>query len=313
MVLVSTDKGASVRVSAVAKQLLPILYRGANFSELSEHLRKLHPTARDIDAKLHVFLTQLSNAGLLENSEKKSRVNINSPKIRLLDLDPGAKLIAEGIKSVPRVFSWFMLAALLGLSCLVLLWMIVTGQLPAMTSLVDRFHIAGVAIFVLLVVPLHEFSHAIATRLAGIKAGYLGVVVHNGFVPGPYIETPEIYQLKSKISRFWIPAAGPIIDFLAVGFSGAMILWGPQDPVVQDIFVTLFFISLMFVYFDTNPITPSDGSHMLEALFDDELARVSALSFKRATLSAHKTVAAYRVIASMHLQLAVFLLYLWWS
>src|SRR5206468_11474523 len=64
-------------------------------------------------------------------------------------------------------------------------------------------------------------------------------------------------------------------------------------------------LSGLFVYLDTNPLTPSDGSHMLEALLDDELARASALSRRRAALSTRPVVNTYRLVCVVHFLVAV--------
>ena len=69
-------------------------------------------------------------------------------------------------------------------------------------------------------------------------------------------------------------------------------------------------LSGLFVYLDSNPLTPSDGSHMLEALLDDELARASALSRRPTTLSTRLVINTYRLACIGHFLVAA--LFLGW-
>lgn len=177
----------------------------------------------------------------------------------------------------------------------------------------ESFNLIGFLALFLIVIPIHEAAHAVACRLAGAEVGVAGIIMHGGLIPGPYVETSKAYRLKEKSKRFWIPAAGPLVDWCAAGIVAWIILLSPGlGETAVEALSYLFILCLLFVYFDTNPFTASDGSHMLEALLDDELARKSALSRQQATLSAHSGIKLYRRACVAHLLLAIAILVYWW-
>ena len=79
-------------------------------------------------------------------------------------------------------------------------------------------------------------------------------------------------------------------------------------PAVAEPARFLFLASLLTAVAGTTPLQEGDGSHMLEALLDDELARHSALSRRRSPLSSARSVALYRAAAATHLLLSGVLL-----
>ncbi|MEP7185015.1 MAG: site-2 protease family protein [Rhodanobacter sp.] len=314
IILVSPDDGTSVRMSPVAEELMTLLAQGAHFDQLATKLREKHPTALDLSPKLSGFLGQLARAGLLDNGDKAAPRSWRAPRLVVFHPDRVAALVARGIKLLPTWLTWSLLYLALFIAVLGVAGLIWAGQLPPLSGVVTEFSGWGFAIFVLLVVPLHEASHAIACRLAGAPVGVAGVVMHGWLVPGPFVETSQSYRLRERSKRFWIPAAGPVINLLATGAAAwGLLLIGPRYPDAPAILSYVFLLGAIFIYLDTNPLSPSDGSHMLEAILDDELVRRSALSKKRSRLSARKNVAIYRIACSTHLQASAVLAYFWWT
>jgi len=314
IILVSPLDGTSVRMSPVAEELMTLLAQGAHFDQLATKLREKHPSARDLGSKLTGFLGQLTRAGLLDSGDKAAPRNWRVPRLVLFHPDRAAALVARAIKVLPGWLSWSLWYIALGAAVAGVAGLIWTGQVPPLRGVATGFSAWGLAIFALLVVPLHEASHAIACRLAGAPVGAAGIVMHGWLVPGPFVETSQSYRLSERSGRFWIPAAGPAINLLATGGAAwGLLLVGPEHPQLSAILGYVFLLGAIFVYLDTNPLSPSDGSHMLEALLDDELVRRSALSKKRSRLSARKNVAIYRIASSTHLQGSAVLAYFWWT
>ena len=314
IILVSPVDGTSVRMSPVAEELMTLLAQGALFEQLASKLREKYPTARDHDSKLTGFLGQLAKAGLLDSEAKALPRTWRAPRVVLFHPDRAAALVARWIKVVPAWLGWTVLYGTLLASVVGIVGLIGAGQLPPLRGVVTQFSGWGFALFVLLVVPLHESSHAIACRLAGAPVGAAGIVMHGWLVPGPFVETSQSYRLRERSRRFWIPAAGPAVNLLATGAAAwGLLLIGPHHPYAPAILDYVFLLGAIFVYLDTNPLSPSDGSHMLEAILDDELIRRSALSKKRSRLSAQKNVAIYRIVCSTHLQASAVLAYFWWK
>lgn len=314
ILLISPARPNPVRVSPIAEDLMPQLARGASFEQLADTLKARHPTVVDLDSKLAAFLASLQRAEVLETAPAARTRGWKRPRVVLGNPDRFAAAVAGALARLPgwlgaALLYGALLAAVAGIALLA--W---HGRLPPPSTLWLGFSPGGLAAFALLVVPLHEAAHAIACRLAGAKVGEAGILFHGWVVPGPFVETTAAYRVTRRAARFWIPAAGPAVNLLAAGGIAWSLLWlGERQPALQAVLAFVFVLSAIFVYLDTNPLTPSDGSHMLEALLDDELARRSALSRTRARLSSPRTVAIYRVAATVHLQAGLAVAYLWWQ
>jgi len=293
-------------------ELLPLLAEGADSEALVARLRALYPQARNPASKLKLFLAQLAQAGLLDNLTEQPRAKPSARKIVLGNPDVLAKKFADAFMLFPNWLRTaftvsFVVAACTGIVALFL----DKNNLPHPMRLFDAFSVWGLIAFILIVVPLHEFAHAVACRMSGVPVGHAGILFH-GIMPGPYVETGFFYQIRGKSQRFRVPAAGPLIDLLAAG-TAAWLLILLDSPPLAPALATLFLISMAFVYLDTNPLAPSDGSRMLEALLDDELARRSALSRKRSGLSYWKSVWLYRTAIFFHLTISSLFVWYWWT
>lgn len=307
MVLVEPAEGRSVRVSTAAHDLVPLLVEGASFESLAQRLQERHPRAADVEAKLRRFLGQLDEAGLIGTSEPTRARRAMAPWVSF-DADPLARRLAGPLLRLPAAAGWAMLALLGAAALAAVAVLIARGGLPHPMALFTQFSGLGLLLFIGAVVPLHELAHALACRLAGVPVGDAGLMLHGGLMPGPYVNTSGMYRVARPAPRFWVAAAGPVVDALGVGAAAAWLLADPGNAAAT----TLLLLCTVFVYLDTNPLAPSDGSRMLEALLGDELARRSALTRARARLSHFKTVAWYRIACSLHLQGSAALLVTWW-
>ncbi|ETX12954.1 hypothetical protein OCH239_15155 [Roseivivax halodurans JCM 10272] len=315
-VLVSPEDGRSLRISKPAEALIPLLAAGADKPRLREALADRYPTTPRITRQLDRFLTQLRDAGMLETGTAASAADRFDEKpvakIALVDVGPAAEAVAGAIRSVPPRLAWLALAALVGGAVLCIGLLAFDARMPHPSDFVFDFHVAGVLIYALIGVPLHEFAHAVACRLIGAEVGKAGIVAH-GFTPGPYVETRGVYRIRNRWHRFAVPAAGPATDLVAAGAGAAMVLLAANaDGGLAHAGQTLMLTALLFLAFNTNPFMPSDGSHMVEAVLDDEMARKSALRLRGSPLSDRRDVAFYRAYASSHLQGIACLLWFWW-
>jgi putative peptide zinc metalloprotease protein len=169
-----------------------------------------------------------------------------------------------------------------------------------------------VLIFVLVVIPIHEFAHAVVCRRVGVPVSGAGLILHGGFFPGPYVDTSKAYQLTNRWRRFVIPAAGPFVNLVFAGIVAALLRFAAPPDELVPILHGVLLACLLFVYSDTNPLTASDGSHCIEAGLDDELARHYA--FGRAQAVADPgNVRRYRMITLLHLLLSAALFWTWWQ
>lgn len=308
LLLVSRSSGASVRVSPAAEPLLPMLAQGTTQAALAATLQQRHPLAQDVGAKLQVFLQPLVRSGVVATRESAVRRRRGWAKFELFRPDPLAHWLAQRVLALPQVLRRASLGLLLAMPVAGLLLLVASGRLPPASALVNAFAPGGLLLFALLLVPLHEASHALACRMAGVAVGGGGILLHGGIMPGPYIETTQAYRVAGRWPRFLIPAVGPLVNLLGAG-AAAWLLWLGVGP--QALLTTFFLLCVLFVYLDTNPFGPTDGARMLEALLDDELARRQAWVIKRLREADRRSALIYRRVCVLHLATAALLLYLW--
>jgi putative peptide zinc metalloprotease protein len=307
--LVSPDGSSAIRIGDVGEKLLPLLRRGTNVDMLAAFLQQQHPFARDISVKLDRFLAELDRVGLLATRQRPAeRARTGAKRFALFNPDRLAKRLAEWWDRIPATQSHAVVVVLIVAAAigLVAVWLGDRQRLNPV-GLVRRFEPIGLAVFAFMIVPLHELSHAVACRAAGAPVTAAGIMLHSFVVPGPYVDTTQAYRVAERWRRFWIPATGPLVDLLASGTAAWMVVLTHGNGLVGRVSLYVLLLSGLFVYLDTNPLTPSDGSHMLETLLDDELARVSALSRRRAALSTRSVVNTYRLVCVVHLLVAAFI------
>jgi putative peptide zinc metalloprotease protein len=299
-------------VSAVAGGLVPLLARGASLAELADHLREARPAARNVERRLAAFVASLEAGGLLDGREATDAPaprRRRSRRIRLGNPDRIAARLAGALMRIPRPARRWLSWALVLASCTGIA-LVELGMLwPHAGTGGIGFDPFAVAALLLVVVPLHELAHAVACRAAGAPVSEAGIAIHGGLIPGPYVDTSLAYRVADRWRRFWIPAAGPLIDLIAAGAAAWVVVWTGGAGAVGHAAGFLLVLCLFFLFFDTTPLTASDGSRMLEAGLDDELARRSALIGRRArALSPPPVVAVYRLAGAMHTAVGILLL-----
>jgi Zn-dependent protease len=318
LLLFARRSGQSVRVSPVAVDLLPLLATGSTFQQLSSRLQAAYPRAGDIGGKLDAFLATLGAAGVL----RESAASLATPSVRragnrritLFNPDRLANAVAKLLSQMwpgrcGVTFAWLAaIAAVAAIGTLAYL-----GGLPRLRDMVEHLHWSGVALFFVVVVPIHELAHAVAARLVGVPVSGAGLILHGGFFPGPYVDTSQAYQLSDRWKRFAIPAAGPLVNLTSAGLvAAALVYFDLPQPIVPTLH-GLLLASLLFVFFDTNLLSASDGSHCLEAVLDDELARHYALRPGRAPTSDRSSAVRYRLAVLAYLLISALLFWMWWT
>lgn len=288
--------GQTLRLSAAAAALLPPLTQGSSVAGLVQTMGAAFPNATGLSQKVQGFLAPLERNGMLAVDETGNGgaggARTWPPRHVLLRSSAWLDPFAAALLHVPagvRKASWALLAA----GCALLLWQLQSSGLwPGLKHALMGFDPRGLLIFAGVVL-VHEGAHALACRMAGAPVRAAGIVWHGGMMPGPFVDTSHASYLPSRWARFAIPAAGPMVNLLGAGVCAAMLLRHPEAS-WNEAWRSAFIVCVAFVFFDLNPLVASDGSHMLEAALDDELARQVALRPELATLTSRRTIRAYR-------------------
>ena len=313
LLLFSRRSGHSVRVSPLAMDLLPMLTTGSTFPELQSRLQRAHPRAADVGSKLVTFLTTLRDAGVLTDGTASAPRRAVARKIPLFNPDRLAQVAAWSLRKLLPGWSAIAVALIMTVAAVAAIaWLAQSGGLPRLRDMLEFLDWRGVLLFALIVVPIHEFAHALACRRVGVPVSSAGLILHGGFFPGPYVDTSEAYRLTNRWRRFVIPAAGPFVNLVFAGIVAAVLQFAAPPEQLVPILQGMLFACLLFVYFDTNPLTASDGAHCIEAWLDDELARHYAFGRGQAVAD-RKNVRRYRMITLLHLLLSAALFWIWWQ
>ena len=293
--LLVSPEDVAVRVGAAALDLVPLIREGTSFERLAALLRTRHPAAGDVDAQLAVFLGQLWHAGLLEGAPGARARRSSARRFRLVDPDPLARRIAAAVGLLPAPVRRVALAASIAAAAAALGWVASSGQRPRVSDVAHRFDPYALALFVLVVIPLHELAHAVAARRTGVAVTDIGVLLWKRVFPTPYSDTSGAYRVSGRSARALIAFAGPLVDLWSAGVAAAVAVTAAGEPAHAALYLVV--LCGLAVCFDVNPMFPSDGSRVLEALAGDELLRQRALAPRAAGRARPAAVRAYRAAA----------------
>ncbi len=292
--------GQTMRLSAAAAALLPSLTQGSSLGGLVQTMTSAYPNAQGLSQKVQSFLAPLERNGMLAVDDAGNGGGGKKawpPRHVLMRSSDWLDPLVGALLRVPAPWRKALWAvSLLGAAGL-LFQLQASGLWPGLKQALMAFDLRGLPIFVGVVL-VHEAAHALVCRMAGAPVRAAGIVWHGGMVPGPFVDTSHASFVTSRWARFAIPAAGPTVNLLGAGLCAAMLLARP-DAAWNDAWRSAFIVCVAFVFFDLNPLVASDGSHMLEAALDDELARQVALRPELATLTSRRTVNAYRFACVM--------------
>jgi putative peptide zinc metalloprotease protein len=313
LLLHCSRSGQTLRLSAAATPLVPGLQQGTSVEALVQCLHALHPQAQGVPQKVQAFLAPLAHHGMLAGHETAGPAGgrVWPPRHELLRSDAWLAPLVRCLAGWPAALRRGLWGGGTAAALAALLALLAAGRWPGLQATLTGFDPRGLLIFAAVVLA-HELAHAVACRLAGAPVRSAGVVWHGGVLPGPYVDTSHASYLASRQARFMIPAAGPLVNLAGAGLCAAILLALPADAPAQAAWASAFVLCLAFVWFDLNPLVASDGSHMLEAVLDDELARQVALRAELATLTTPGTIRAYRLACVLWVTLMAGYFRWWW-
>lgn len=303
----------AVRVARTVDVLLSLLRVGARKSELEGALHLSHSNDPDVAQKLDCFLSRLDAIGLLETGGPARHVQARWHRWEFLDINPVAARLDRALNYVPKPVLNVIVGILATLAFVGIAIQVSDAPRPTFNSIFDVTSVWGIAFFLLVVVPVHELAHSVACRAAGVPVGGVGLVLHGGIIPGPFVDTSATYAVADRWLRFRVPIAGPLVDLYVAGAAAWLLLLGSAGALFDAPLVSIMILSTVFLLLDTNPFGPSDGSRALEAILDDELARRSAFGREGTTLSTKRSIWSYRFASALYICIVMLLVGVLWS
>jgi putative peptide zinc metalloprotease protein len=264
--------GAYHRVSRSGGVLLAHLDGAHSVDDLT---RLADPTGADLTRRtqfrtqLDGFLDHLDRSGLLAGSEppaptaeKRAKTSRMMPRVvvsRSLPrlLEPLAARLRGGLAPV---LAWIAAAlAVAGFAAGFGVLFTHGGVSVPRSGL--AFALAAVLQLVLIL--LHESSHALVAQVLKVPVRGLGFAMLFWFMPVAYVDRTDAYRLRGRRGRVALALAGMGSDGVWTGVVGGAALL--TDGFWQHTFLLLLTLQLIGLMVNLNPLLPSDGYSALEA------------------------------------------------
>ncbi|GIF36453.1 cyclic nucleotide-binding protein [Actinoplanes xinjiangensis] len=188
--------------------------------------------------------------------------------------------------------------------------------------LVGDSYLLGAGTLVLLnmlVLGLHEFGHALATKRVGREVPAAGLMLRFG-IPSVFVDTSDVW-MAGRRARIAVTAAGPAT---ALGLAGLLQVTGFAVPAVAGLAFKLAFLFYLHTFFNLSPLLPLDGKYLLMDWLEIPDVRARGLSWLSGRLRRRgprwrmldregRLVALYGVLGLLWLVSAVGLGYRLWT
>jgi putative peptide zinc metalloprotease protein len=152
--------------------------------------------------------------------------------------------------------------------------------------------ILAVAALLLVQVILHESAHALTCLALGTPIREFGIKLWCLVLPAPYVDRTDAYRLRRRTGRVVIALAGPFVDLVCAGVSGAVVLLADGPP--AQLARALLALQLFVLATNLNPLLPSDGHQAIEAGLGELNIRHRATTYLTCRLLRRPLPAAYR-------------------
>ncbi len=307
-VLLIRAQGNPLRVSATVDKIWPLLVDGVQVEDLVVHFERTFPAAGDVRIRVSNFAEQLRQSGFLEDSPGFT----NKRKLRqppTVDLDGLARRVAALLVQVPRPLAVLGMIVIVSASTVGSALVLIRPGHPRFIDMVRSFSWAGLAFVLLFLMPLHEIGHAVACRLAGVRAGKLTVGSGAFGFPRLFLLTPDVLLLTERRRRLLVTCGGAICEIVVTGITAwALLIPGFLVP-FRQIITFVFLFCILSLIAGTNPVHESDGSHVLEIFLNDDALRCVALQGRPSRFTSLRNVRIYRAACIAHVLLSLMLLW----
>ncbi|QWF82043.1 hypothetical protein [Amycolatopsis sp. CA-230715] len=259
------------RISPAAEVIVKHLDGSRTKADLVDFLSGGQSTrSAALERNLDPFLATLDKSGLLvgsalpdgKRSSDRTRSSMLMPRVVLTRSLP--KLL-EPVARVLRVLPVKYLAILLGLVSLAGygygMYALFGGTPPIAYVYVPAFLTATAV--QLLVVLVHELSHAVVAQVLKVPVRGLGVALLFYFMPVAYVDRTDAYRLPGRGGRVALALAGITSDGIVCGLTGLTALTSTGFVQLSAIF--LLSLQLLGLIVNINPLLPSDGYSAVEA------------------------------------------------
>jgi putative peptide zinc metalloprotease protein len=123
-------------------------------------------------------------------------------------------------------------------------------------------------LIVTLIAAFHELGHAYAMKIYGGDVHSIGLALFF-FLPAYFTDTADSELFESKWHRLWVNIGGIYIEsFICVAMTGIWVVTYPDTFLHDFAYKGMIYTGISTVFFNINPLTPTDGYHVVEDLLE---------------------------------------------
>ncbi|XOK60928.1 PqqD family peptide modification chaperone [Paenibacillus elgii] len=283
--LYNPNAGNYVRISPLGIKVVEWINQSLTVDEVIERLMKdYRKPSEEVKPAVDKFFEQLRQARMLntdpipQEGVRRSVGSLQKRPVLRIPLITSARAfpapLLNRLELIPRS-SLYLACGTVALlaACMVAFYFGYRG-FPAISGSLSWLIIIPALMFHLC---LHEMVHAVVLQKFGIQIRQAGIGLLYYIFPIAYVDTTDTYRLRNKYDRAMAAWVGPVFDLAGAAISAVISLsssgwWGDQFQVLLGIQFTIFL-------FNANPLLPSDGLRMIEALMGEFNLRRRALHY----------------------------------
>ena len=123
-------------------------------------------------------------------------------------------------------------------------------------------------LIVTLIAAFHELGHAYPMKIYGGDVHSIGLALFF-FLPAYFTDTADSELFESKWQRLWVNIGGIYIEcYICVLMTAIWVVTYPDTFLHDFAYKGMIYTGISTVFFNINPLTPTDGYHVVEDLLE---------------------------------------------
>ncbi len=240
--------------------------------DFSENLEKMDLLAQSGGERSLAVMQRLRDARKLKAEEKEKRFNIF---LMLFPIADPNEFLNKTVKYVRWIWSpetvavGFVLFALTT-AIFVRDFSKIWAETLKLYSFLNKpfIEVLQFYLIVTIIASFHELGHAYAMKIYGGDVHSIGFALFF-FLPAYFTDTADSELFESKWHRLWVNIGGIYIEsFICVIMTGIWIVTYPDTFFHNFAYTGMIYTGISTVFFNINPLTPTDGYHVVEDLLE---------------------------------------------
>jgi putative peptide zinc metalloprotease protein len=240
--------------------------------DYEENLRNMDFLVQSGSERSLAVMQRLRDARKLKAEEKEKSFNIF---LMLFPIGDPNEFLTKTVKYVRWLWSPEMVAlafVLFGLTTAVFVrdFSKIWAQTVELYSFLGKpvVDVLQFYLIITLIAAFHELGHAYPMKIYGGDVRSIGLALFF-FLPAYFTDTADSELFESKWHRLWVNIGGIYIESLICVLATAVWVVTYPDTFLHDFaYKGMIYTGISTVFFNINPLTPTDGYHVVEDLLE---------------------------------------------